>query len=253
MHASLPPPLIGFDTGTLEVQRWVPHLKDPALLESAHLRFHTSSGTHRVKENLGAGVGDDSSSSSEEEEEASDKSILLPVRGRYRSALFLRLKKSGLVHRGTVGLGVIWLRDLADNTSITVRVKVWKAEDYKFIKHNYVALDVMPEDIEQGKVEQLGEIELTLCFRPGISDTHHKLLLHDNPKAWEEYVALKDAGWRDIIGQTEGHPDQDEQQEHNTVVDPEAVDGDDRADDESMAPSQKSGCEPVRIICHDID
>lgn len=216
--------MLGFDTGTLKVKRWTANLKDAELLENAQIRFHTSSGSHKIKTGLGDGGAADETSSSSEDEDAGkgDKVIYLPVEGRYRTSILVRIKRTGLIHRGTAGVGVLWLRDLQDNATQTVRVRIWKGDDYSWIQNNYLPTDGDPKESGRLDLEEAGTIDFTVCYRPGISDSHQTLLARRNPKAWEEYVSMKDGGWRKNVGQRSAEDDKDDS-DLNTVVDPQDV------------------------------
>lgn len=232
--ARIPPALTGFEIGTLEIQSLMPHYNDQGLVGSTQIRLRTSPGRQKLlrrvesKHTLDSPMENPSSASlsslgsGDSEEEFLDHMVNLPVQKRYQSALLVTVKRNGFLQRGTVGMGVVWMRDLIDNRRQVVRAKIWKANDYDSLKRNYLPLWGIWEDPLQ-EVTCIGEVEMTLRFRPGVADIHEKSLSRDAnlKRTWEEYVALRGSDLRANMGRK---ADEEYQSDSNTVVHPEDVD-----------------------------
>lgn len=161
--------------------------------------------------------------------------ISLPVQKRYQSALLITVKRNGFLQRGTVGMGVVWMRDLIDNRRQVVRAKIWKSNDYDPLKRNYLPLWGIWEDPLQ-EVTCIGEVEMTLCFRPGVADIHEKSFSRDAnlKRTWEEYVALRGSDLRANMGRK---ADEGYQSDSNMVVHAEGMDTDGNEDTDSLPDS----------------
>ncbi|KAG8791277.1 hypothetical protein FRC17_008773 [Serendipita sp. 399] len=197
----MPPSLIGFDTGTVQVKSVKLDLYDKSLQENVEVRLSTTGGYTKVKK----GVNEKQEDSSDEEGgTSSDTLVRLPIQTRYHSALVMNVRNKGLFKRGTIAMGIVWLRDLVDNHHDgVIRAKLWKTDDFNHIKQNYAK----PEESALGdKVEAIGEVELKLVFRPGIADVHEKDMKEDptKQKSWEEYTIMKREGLRRNIGRDGG-------------------------------------------------
>src|SRR5258708_28065215 len=93
------------------------------------------------------------------------------------------------------------MRDLIDNRKQVVRVKIWKADDYDSLRRNYLPVWGIWEDPEQ-RVTCIGEVEMVLCFHPGVADIHEKSVSRDPNlrRTWEEYMALRRSDLRTNVG-----------------------------------------------------
>jgi len=173
--------------------------------------------------------------SGDSEEEFSDHTVSLPVQKRYQSALLVTVKRNSLLQRGTVGMGVVWMRDLIDNRKQVVRAKIWKASDYDPLKRNYLPLWGIWEDPVQ-EVTCIGEVEMTLCFRPGVADIHETTFLKDANlrRSWEEYVALRGSGLRTTMGRKADEEYHEDQSDSNTVVHADDIETDGHEDMDSL-------------------
>ena len=176
--------------------------------------------------------------SGDSEEEFSDHTVSLPVQKRYQSALLVTVKRNSLLQRGTVGMGVVWMKDLIDNRKQVVRAKIWKASDYDPLKRNYLPLWGIWEDPVQ-EVTCIGEVEMTLCFRPGVADIHETTFLKDAnlKRSWEEYAALRGSDLRTNVGRKADEGYHEDQLDPNTVVQPEDMDTDGHEDTDSLPSS----------------
>jgi hypothetical protein len=199
---TMPPSLVGFDTGTIEIKAVNVKFHNPEHQEKMQVRLTAASGSAKVKKQL-SGASD-----SESGYEAPDSTLLsLPMQTRYHSALVVDARKKGLLRRGTDAMGVVWLRDLIDNHHDgIVKTTLWKADNYDEIKQNY---SKPHENILGDKAEAIGEIEVQVVFKPGIADVHEKEMKEDpkTQKSWEEYLIMKREGLRNFIGRSDSHQD----------------------------------------------
>ncbi|THH27196.1 hypothetical protein EUX98_g6993 [Antrodiella citrinella] len=239
VEAKLPPNLLGFDTGTLEIrdvsikatQRQEGTDAEPALdldLAKCELRMRTSKSEGSEKfSRQDAKRRDDGSvawahrtSTTTSENDDDDASCtMLPVRQRYGSALLLSFKdkrtSSGLKHSSVRhALAVLWLRDIADNVRGPVHIALWKAKDGDFsrLKLNYVPPDGNLDgwDSDQENVTRVGTVEMDLKFKPGISEKHRALLGGGGSaqkEAWDAFTREKVGGLRDAVGDVEVRED----------------------------------------------
>ncbi|PVF96053.1 hypothetical protein CPB86DRAFT_737459 [Serendipita vermifera] len=198
---TMPPSLVGFDTGTIEIKAVNVKFHKPELEEKMQLRLTAASGSAKVKKQLSGASDSDESGYA-----APDSSILsLPIQTRYHSALVVDARKKGLLRRGTDAMGVVWLRDLIDNHHDgIVKTTLWKAENFDEMKQNY---SKPHENILGEKAEAIGEVEVKVVFKPGIADVHEKEMKEDpkTQRSWEEYLIMKREGLRNFIGRSDSH------------------------------------------------
>ncbi|KAI0822359.1 hypothetical protein BC628DRAFT_1364753 [Trametes gibbosa] len=203
IEAKLPPNLLGFDTGTLEIGD-VSVQSDFAELAKCEVRLKTSTAEaqSRVARKAAEQQGD-------RIVWAHDGSTKLPVRQRYAASLLISFRdKSGIKSSGRKALAVLWLRDLVDRAEGPVQAALWRAKDgdYSRLKLNYVPPDgdLAYWDSDREQVERVGTVSLTLAFWPGISEKHHEMLGGAGPKkraAWDEFDRQHAAGFRDAVGE----------------------------------------------------
>ncbi|KIM32455.1 hypothetical protein M408DRAFT_219185 [Serendipita vermifera MAFF 305830] len=199
---TMPPSLVGFELGTVIVKGVTVKFKDQSLHDSAEVRLATSGGYTKIKKGIPAAAaahdGDDDA------ETGKDTHLQLPILTRYHSALVLNARKKGLLRKGTLAMGTVWLRDLVDNHHDgIIRATLWKTDKLQEMKQNYSK----PEETVPGvEAESIGEVELKVVFRPGISDVHEKDMREDpsTQRSWEEYVIMKRGGLRKAIGRESG-------------------------------------------------
>ncbi|KAI0654107.1 hypothetical protein C8Q70DRAFT_1029821 [Cubamyces menziesii] len=213
VDAKLPPNLLGFDTGTLEV-RDVSVRSDLEDLSKCEVRLKTTTAEaeEKVSRKTAERRGDQIVWSP-------DGPTKLPVRQRYASALLVSFRdKSAFKSSGRKALGVLWLRDIVDRAEGPVELSLWRAKDgdYSRLKLNYVPPngDLAYWDSDKEKVERIGSVSLDLVFWPGVSEKHHEMLGDAGAKkraAWDEYHRQKDAGFRDAIGELSAQVPEDHQ------------------------------------------
>jgi hypothetical protein len=149
-------------------------------------------------------------------------------------------------------MGVVWLKDLVDNRKQVVRAKIWKANNYEPLKRNYLPLWGIWEDPEQ-EVACIGEVEMTLCFRPGVADIHEKSFSRDAnlKRTWEEYLVLRGSDLRTNIGRKADEEYHEDQSDSHTVIHPEDMDTDGLEDTDSLPGSlRRRGMHfPIMSMC----
>ncbi|KAI0634023.1 hypothetical protein C8Q77DRAFT_721518 [Trametes polyzona] len=233
VEAKLPPNLLGFDTGTLEI-RDISVQSDLSELAKCEVRLKTTTAeaeekvSRKAAERRGGRIV-----------WAYDGATKLPVRQRYASALLVSFRdKSGFKSSGRKALAVLWLRDLVDRAEGPVEVSLWRAKDgdYSRLKLNYVPPDgdLAYWDSDRDRFERVGTAALELAFWPGISEKHHELLGGAGAKkraAWDEYDRQRAAGFRDAVGELAAQVPRDRQasESHET----EARDGREQGPEET--------------------
>ena len=172
IEAKLPPNLLGFDTGTLEIND-ISAQSTQIDLSKCEIRFKvtTMDAANKFSRKTSKQRGDTVVW-------APDDPSRLPVRTRYAAALLISFgDASGFKSSGRRALAVLWLRDLLDRTRARVECALWHARsgDYSRLKLNYVPPDgdLAYWDSDKEKVERIGSVSLDLVFWPGISEKHH--------------------------------------------------------------------------------
>ncbi len=153
VEAKLPPNLLGFDTGTLEIRDVSVHSQQVDLSKcEVRLKITTGEAEEKVSRKT-AGQRDDKIVW------APDTPTKLPVRQPYAAALLISFRDvSGLKSSRRRALGVLWLRDLIGRTEGPVEVSLWRAKDgdYSRLKLNHVPPDgdLSYRDSDKEKVER---------------------------------------------------------------------------------------------------
>jgi hypothetical protein len=197
---TMPPSLIGFELGTVVVKGATVKFHDESLHETAEVRLATSGGYTKIKKGIPTAAEALAEDSDNYEETGKDTLLQLPILTRYHSALVLNVRSKGFLRKNTLAMGTVWLRDLIDNHHEgVVRATLWKGSNFQEIKQNYSKPD---ENVQGVQGEAIGEVDLKVVFRPGISDVHEKDMKEDpnTQRSWEEYVIMKREGLRDAIG-----------------------------------------------------
>ncbi|KAI0922964.1 hypothetical protein AcV5_009819 [Taiwanofungus camphoratus] len=225
VEAKLPPNLLGFDTGSIELQDVT--VKSQEDFSNCEIRVKTTTFPAKGKVSRKSAARRDEGTVVWSHESMSG----IPVRQRYSSALLLSFKDpQGFKNSGRRALGVLWLRDLVDHEQGRVEIALWRAKhgDYTRLKLNYVPPDGNLEhwDSDKEKVERIGSIFLDIAFRPGISECHHKMLGGAGAKkrsTWDAFERQKAAGMRDLVGRINGQTPCDHEAEGG--CDTQAADG----------------------------
>ncbi|PSR75771.1 hypothetical protein PHLCEN_2v8888 [Hermanssonia centrifuga] len=219
VEAKLPPSLLGFDTGTLNVHDLAVKLNGQQDMDltkcQVRLKTTKSGADEKVSREVCHKREDGTVVWASEEENIKG----LPVRVRYSSALLLSFKDTsstvGLRRTGKKALAVLWLRDIVDNDEQTIEIPLWHVRDgdYSRLKMNYSPPDgdLSAWDQDKEKMVRVGSVWIHLAFVPGLGDLHHDMMDGGGSKrkeAWEAYTREREGGLRDSIGET-GQVDQD--------------------------------------------
>ncbi|KAG8678241.1 hypothetical protein FRC09_020001, partial [Ceratobasidium sp. 395] len=206
--ARLPPNLLGFSIGTLQVHsiKASPD-EENSQLADAQIRARTASTTEKV-----------SRKTAEQQEDGSVEwptdgsgGLQLPIQKRFGSAVILEFKTKRTLDIGPqkqLGMAALWLRDLVDGEQTRMRVALWDADGdaAKYLEENYVAplsQDGAPVPVEGHDAKQIGVVELDVTMIAGLTDAHQKILDGSDPQrkqSWEEYEAQDTAGARGDVG-----------------------------------------------------
>jgi hypothetical protein len=200
---TMPPSLVGFELGTVVVKGVTVKFHDESLHETAEVRLATSGSYMNIKKGIPTAAEALAEDGDSDKETGKDTLLQLPILTRYRSALVLNARSKGLLRKDTLAMGTVWLRDLIDNHHDgIVRATLWKGNNFQEIKQNYSKPE---ENVEGVQGEAIGDVELKVVFRPGISDVHEKDMKDDpnTQKSWEEYVIMKREGLRNAIGRSD--------------------------------------------------
>lgn len=203
---TMPPSLVGFELGTVVVKGVTVRFHDESLHETAEVRLGTSSGYTKISKGIPTVAEASAEDSDSYEETGKDTLLQLPILTRYHSALVLNAQSKGFLRKNTLAMGTVWLRDLVDNHHDgVVRATLWKGNNFQEIKQNYSKPD---ENVQGVQGEAIGEVDLKVVFRPGISDVHEKDMKEDpnTQRSWEEYVIMKREGLRSAIGRPDARP-----------------------------------------------
>lgn len=227
VEAKLPPNLLGFDTGSLEIGS-VSVQSEQVDVAKCEVRLKLTTGEAEEKVSRKAAERRD-----DRIVWAPSSPTKLPVRQRYAAALLVSFRDaSAFKSSGRKALGVLWLRDLVDRTSGPVEVSLWRAKDgdYSRLKFNYVPpdgdLSCWDSDGDREKVERVGSVVLDLVFWPGITREHYEMLNGQGARkrgSWDEFDRQQNAGFRDAVGELAVKVPQDHQAQESHET--EARDG----------------------------
>ncbi|CAL1709607.1 unnamed protein product [Somion occarium] len=216
IEAKLPPNLLGFDIGSLEIGD-IRVKADSTVVDdlarcSLRLSTSNSSCTSKISRKAARKQEDGSLLWSR------DEVTLIPVHQRYEAALLISFYDRSIMTSSEKALGVLWLRDLIDNEDSQVEIAVWRTKDgdYSRLKFNYVSLDGNLEcwDSDKDKVERIGSIIIDIVFKPGISELHRKMLDSGGTtkrQVWGTFDRERAGGLRDYVGATRERGDEAEE------------------------------------------
>ncbi|TBU59824.1 hypothetical protein BD310DRAFT_1038272 [Dichomitus squalens] len=204
LEAKLPPSLLGFETGTLDI-RAISVESAPDDLTQCEVRLKTTTGEAEEKVSYKTVERRDGSLVWSPTSETK-----LPVRQRYAAALLISFRdKSGFKSSGRKALAVLWLRDVVDRAEGPVECALWRAKggDYSRLKYNYVPPngDLSYWDSDREKVEKVGTVRIDMAFWPGVGEKHYEMLHGGRGSrkrtSWNEYDRQKMGGMRDEVGE----------------------------------------------------
>lgn len=169
VELKLPPNLLGWDYGTLELRGAVKVKSGASLPEKllgSRIKVRTDLGKTKVypsPDSQGSWtVGKRSNKEGE--------SAFLAVHKRYASALVLEFRESKIGPDRSPAFAVLWLQELVDDTSEVRTLKVWKGGKERLRR---AAINCDYQGFEDGE-QPLGEIELEAKFWRGLSGYHKR-------------------------------------------------------------------------------
>ncbi|RDB18391.1 hypothetical protein Hypma_000357 [Hypsizygus marmoreus] len=150
----LPPRLLGWDIGTLDIQPSLrPSLDLSADLASCRLVIRTLSSKAKVPSHQDGGW-----------KQKHGRNIRLAVNKRYSSCLLIEFRKHAVGPDQTPAFATLWLKDIPDEEEVRLSLDVHKNTGNELAR----ARANSSQDIG----ERLGKIDLTLRFWPGLSGYH---------------------------------------------------------------------------------
>ncbi|KAG8702280.1 hypothetical protein FRC08_003588 [Ceratobasidium sp. 394] len=204
--ARLPPNLLGFSIGTLQVHGIkVSPDEEHTQFADAQIRARTSASSEKISRGTAEQQED-----SVEWSLGGDTNLQLPVQKRFGSAVILEFNAGrtlGVGPQKQVGLAALWLRDLVDGERTTTRVALWDTDgdSAQYLEQNYIAplSGDSSAPVEGDGAKQIGVVELEMTMIAGLTDAHQKVLDGSDPQrkqSWEEYEAQDAVGARDDVG-----------------------------------------------------
>jgi len=201
--ASLPPQLLGFDTGTLVIRSVGAKPEQEEKFGKCRILLKTGSASDKI-----------SHRTTREDDDGfitwgGDENVEVPVNARYSSPLILAIEDATGIRRGTQAMATLWLRDVVDNVDSRFSLALWKSADYARMRQNYIPLngDLAAWENDKVKMERVGTLEVDLTFVPGITEVHKKRMNAGDSKGkkmWDAVERRDDAGLSGKVGQFEG-------------------------------------------------
>ncbi|ORY65771.1 uncharacterized protein BCR38DRAFT_165723 [Pseudomassariella vexata] len=159
VEAKLPPQLLGWDYGTIEIRGTI-KAKDGLLdnMKQHRIKIRTNLGRAKMYADNGEWTKKDKE----------DDSVFLPLRKRYASPLIIEFRESSFGPDKTPAFAVLWLHELIDEREEVHSLKVWNGGKENLRKaescYGYNGL-------KEGE-QPLGEVEVPLKFWRGLSGYH---------------------------------------------------------------------------------
>jgi hypothetical protein len=178
VQVQLPKQVRGWDYGTLDIQPTVKAIDLPQEFQKMRMKLRTRTGSRGKVHSRGHN----------EWRTKNNKPIRLPIRMRYAAPLIVEFRQDATLRDHTPAFAILWLKDIPDNESQTVKLSVWKG-DLKRAENN-----MLPS-----YGEKVGEIELTLTFWSGLSGYHEKFAKGDKglSNVMEVLDVANDQEWSD--------------------------------------------------------
>lgn len=262
-----PPEALGWEWGTLEINRGVTAIGDlPKELRTHRLKFRTNVTRGRMHtsrhHSSPSSAADDADA---EWNPSKDRALLLPVRKRYSSALIIEFRSNSSLLRKdkTPAFAVLWLSAIPDESNTTLTLPIYTGNLAR------AAANVLPAS-EMGT--QIGSLRLTLRFWRGVG-AGHRSLAAGNPDIANVLEALGtirdngelpplvgDAHWRrekaraerdgDAVELSDGEDglDHDESGSDSSDDDDQDDEKKDVAGEESIEPSIETSDDDVRVM-----
>ncbi len=160
VELQLPPNLIGWGYGTLEVRGAI-KAKEGFPKELTEHRI-------RVRTNLGHTKMQAADGQWQRKGKSGSEDTFLPVRKRYSSAMIIEFRKSIIGPDRTEAFAVLWLQELADEQDEPKTLQVWRSSKDN-IRRAASCYEYSGTDADEKPV---GEVELTVKFWRGLSGYH---------------------------------------------------------------------------------
>ncbi|ORY77377.1 C2 domain protein [Protomyces lactucae-debilis] len=197
----LPPNLLGWDIGSLEVLGDAVNVSDDGAgyLSKTRIAVHSDvakriihrhwinpnsphNGTtwdlKRIKQHDQGGDGLD----------LQKRRVMVPVRERYKSPMRVEFFSEG--HRKPIAYAIYWLTDLVDNQETVLEIPIHKTPMPKQMTQNYIA------NIEADKnvaTERCGTLRMTVRFKMGLDESHGEYMRGNDDRetmeTWESVIA----------------------------------------------------------------
>ncbi|KAK7050938.1 hypothetical protein VNI00_005050 [Paramarasmius palmivorus] len=209
VQAKLPRPLLGWETGTLEI--YPESIRAPSGLPSELSTCRILLRTLYAKGKVYPTQEDGSNNGWRQKH---DKPIRLPVKKRYSSCLLVQFRKRVLGPDPTPVFGTVWLRGIPDAEEVTVKMALRKNKGNAMERSRFNTT----EDIG----EKVGELEMRIKIWPGLSGYHH-------------HLADKDLGMADVMEVLDGAEDTEQRTE---TLDDDEYDGSDTSSSSSSSSSE---------------
>lgn len=189
VEIKLPPNMLGWDVGTFQFRSDRITLKN--FNHRAKIRLRTGGSTNKISRQRFHVEGNDSYV--DIADQSVRDSIRLPVKHRYRSPVVFELHTQGKM--GAAGYGVIWLQNLVDNEDTPIDIPIWSTKRGNRLTQNYITEKNWKAGETPGldDLAEIGRLQLTGCFTPGIDESHDRFIVDNNSRenyeAWESCVS----------------------------------------------------------------
>lgn len=181
MTSKLPPNLLGWGVGTLQIRPQVRCIGNvPPEISSSRLVFRTAYGKgHMYPDTDNGNTGNMAFW-----ETRHDRNLHLAVKRRYSSFMLIEFQKSHsidiLTSHSVMAFSILWLKDIpdSDDEGSSLRLPIWgllneSKGDTKDI------LSQATKNVQERYGEELGSVELQLGFIPGLGGYHGKIAKRD--------------------------------------------------------------------------
>lgn len=228
----LPPNLLGWDYGTLELRGAVRAGGGglPDKLLKNRIKVRTDLGRAKVYSN-GDGTWSLGKRANREGESA-----FLAVRRRYASALLLEFRESTLGPDKSPAFAVLWLQELVDEQCETRRLKVWRGGKDRLARAenscDYGGLD-------EGE-QPLGEVEVELKFWRGLSGYHKRFASASKTGNMREVMECLDTIADENLGEGDGDGEGEYEDEESANSSDTGGDGDGYGDGNGNGGTRRS-------------
>ncbi|PMD28689.1 C2 domain protein [Hyaloscypha hepaticicola] len=199
----LPPNLLGWDLGSVEVlgERIIAE-DSKGLLSGTKIILNTDVGKSVISKNWvnnsERGAAWDLRYIKEGTNELHKRRVVVPVRRRYQSPLRLEFFSSGSRH--PVAYAIYWLSDLVDNTATEFTLPVYQADkaNSKWLTQNY--LTDFTKERNDIKAEKMGTVKLIVRFKMGMDNSHYQWIkTNDDHETYESWQCSVAEGYRTRI------------------------------------------------------